>query len=114
MLFSVGADLDWATCEAMAFGSLLHAGYNMRISGQDVERGTFSQRHGVLVDQNTEERYTPLANAGYKGQVYVSHGMGWDDMPSCHHVIMSSCPHVTYQWCFMFQLCCSPHVFYLL
>lgn len=45
--------LDWATAEALAFGSLLHEGYNVRISGQDVGRGTFSHRHAMLVDQST-------------------------------------------------------------
>jgi probable 2-oxoglutarate dehydrogenase E1 component DHKTD1 len=44
---------DWATAEALAIGSLLHQGYNVRLSGQDVGRGTFSQRHAILVDQST-------------------------------------------------------------
>jgi 2-oxoglutarate dehydrogenase E1 component len=48
--------------EALAFGSLVQEGTKMRLSGQDVERGTFSQRHSVLYDQETEERYIPLAN----------------------------------------------------
>ena len=43
-------EIDWATAEAMAVGSLLTEGYNVRISGEDVERGTFSQRHMVIVD----------------------------------------------------------------
>ena len=47
------ADWDWSTAEAAAFGSLLYQGYNVRISGQDVGRGTFSQRHVMLVDQET-------------------------------------------------------------
>ncbi|KAL7751836.1 hypothetical protein RI367_002836 [Sorochytrium milnesiophthora] len=55
-----GQKLDWATAEAMAFGSLLTEGFGVRISGQDVGRGTFSQRHCMLVDQETEETYTPL------------------------------------------------------
>jgi len=42
--------IDWATAEAMAFGSLLQDGYNVRLSGEDVERGTFSQRHLKLID----------------------------------------------------------------
>lgn len=45
--------LDWAMCEALAIGSLLYQGYNVRISGQDVGRGTFSHRHAMLVDQST-------------------------------------------------------------
>ena len=57
-----GKGIDWATAEAMAFGSLLNEGFHVRLSGQDVERGTFSQRHAVLVDQNTGKRYYPLNN----------------------------------------------------
>jgi 2-oxoglutarate dehydrogenase E1 component len=48
--------------EALAFGSLVHGGLAVRLSGQDVERGTFSQRHSVLYDQETEKRYIPLNN----------------------------------------------------
>ncbi|WP_349369964.1 2-oxoglutarate dehydrogenase E1 component [Salinarimonas sp.] len=55
-----GVGIDWATAEALAFGSLLLEGHRVRLSGQDCERGTFSQRHSVLLDQETEERYTPL------------------------------------------------------
>jgi 2-oxoglutarate dehydrogenase E1 component len=57
-----GGPIDWATAEALAFGSLLTEGYAVRLSGQDSGRGTFSQRHSVLVDQETEERYVPLNN----------------------------------------------------
>ncbi|XP_064464029.1 2-oxoadipate dehydrogenase complex component E1-like [Ornithodoros turicata] len=57
-----GTNLDWATAEALAIGSLLYQGYNVRISGQDVGRGTFSQRHAMLVDRANEERYVPLNN----------------------------------------------------
>lgn len=57
-----GKGIDWAMAEALAFGSLLTEGYRVRLSGQDVERGTFSQRHSVLYDQDTEERYIPLNN----------------------------------------------------
>jgi probable 2-oxoglutarate dehydrogenase E1 component DHKTD1 len=52
--------LDWATAEALAFGSLLNQGCQVRISGQDVGRGTFSQRHAMLVDQETERTIIPL------------------------------------------------------
>ncbi|XP_078315936.1 2-oxoadipate dehydrogenase complex component E1-like isoform X2 [Crassostrea virginica] len=55
-----GQGLDWATAEALAFGSLLYQGYNVRVSGQDVGRGTFSHRHGMLVDQETDEMHIPL------------------------------------------------------
>src|ERR687891_2555414 len=52
--------IDWAHAEALAFGSLLWEGITVRLSGQDSRRGTFSQRHSVLVDYRTEEEYTPL------------------------------------------------------
>ncbi len=57
-----GEGLDWATAESLAFGSLLTEGFPVRLSGQDSGRGTFSQRHSVLVDQSTENRYVPLNN----------------------------------------------------
>ncbi len=59
-----GEGIDWATAEALAFGSLLKEGHPIRLSGQDSERGTFSQRHSVLFDQETEERCTPLNHLG--------------------------------------------------
>ncbi len=55
-----GRGLDWATAEALAFGTLLAEGTPVRLSGQDSGRGTFSQRHAALVDQQSEERYIPL------------------------------------------------------
>jgi 2-oxoglutarate dehydrogenase E1 component len=55
-----GTNIDWATAEALAFCSLLLDGHRVRLSGQDSERGTFSQRHAVLFDQETEKRYTPF------------------------------------------------------
>ena len=57
-----GKGLDWATCEALAWASLINEGYHVRISGQDVERGTFSHRHAVLHHQGSDETYVPLAN----------------------------------------------------
>ena len=57
-----GEGIDWATAEALAFGSLMLDGYHVRLSGQDCTRGTFSQRHSGLTDQDTEERYYPLGN----------------------------------------------------
>ncbi len=57
-----GEGLDWATAEALAFGSLLLEGTPVRLSGQDSGRGTFSHRHAVLVDQESEDRYVPLAD----------------------------------------------------
>ncbi len=55
-----GEGIDWSTAEALAFGALLDEGFPVRLSGQDSERGTFSQRHSVLIDQQTEARYIPL------------------------------------------------------
>ncbi|KAJ2008180.1 hypothetical protein GGI04_001230 [Coemansia thaxteri] len=55
-----GHAVDWATAEALAFGTLLREGYNVRLSGQDVGRGTFSQRHAMFVCQDTERVYVPL------------------------------------------------------
>ncbi len=57
-----GEGIDWATGEALAFGSLLAEGAPVRLSGQDCRRGTFSQRHASLVDQTNEERYVMLNN----------------------------------------------------
>jgi 2-oxoglutarate dehydrogenase E1 component len=55
-----GDGIDWSTGEALAFASLLDEGFPVRLSGQDSERGTFSQRHSVLIDQQTEARYLPF------------------------------------------------------
>ncbi len=61
-----GTGIDWGTAEAMAFGSLLIEGNHVRITGQDVQRGTFSHRHAVVKDQNTEEEHTPLNSIAEK------------------------------------------------
>src|SRR3546814_16865262 len=55
-----GEVFDWATAEQLAFGTLLSEGYQVRLSGQDSGRGTFSQRHAVWVDQKDEHKYVPL------------------------------------------------------
>jgi 2-oxoglutarate dehydrogenase E1 component len=61
-MIETGEGIDWATGEALAFATLLDEGHRVRLSGQDCERGTFSQRHSVLIDQETEKRHTPLNN----------------------------------------------------
>jgi 2-oxoglutarate dehydrogenase E1 component len=61
-MFATGKDFDWATGEALAYGTLVAEGTRVRLSGQDSGRGTFSQRHAVLVNQDSEERYIPLAH----------------------------------------------------
>ncbi|MGA8172603.1 MAG: 2-oxoglutarate dehydrogenase E1 component [Methylocystis sp.] len=71
-----GVGIDWATAEALAFGTLLREGHRVRLSGQDSERGTFSQRHSVLIDQENESRYIPLEHLGdAKGQFEVINSM---------------------------------------
>ncbi|HZK82538.1 MAG TPA: hypothetical protein VFC46_15755, partial [Humisphaera sp.] len=57
-----GHGIDWGCAEMLAFGTLLMEGYPIRLTGQDVQRGTFSHRHAVLHDYNTGRQYTPLAN----------------------------------------------------
>ncbi|MBK8838738.1 MAG: 2-oxoglutarate dehydrogenase E1 component [Hyphomonadaceae bacterium] len=59
---TTGENLDWGMAEHMAFASLVDEGFPVRLSGQDSCRGTFTQRHSHLVDQDTEERYTPINN----------------------------------------------------
>ena len=59
-MIAEGAGINWSMAEALAFGTLLREGYPVRLVGQDSERGTFSQRHSVLVDQEDESNHTPL------------------------------------------------------
>ena len=61
-MFETGEGIDWATGEALAFGALLLEGSRVRLSGEDVQRGTFSQRHAVLIDQTSQNEYVPLNN----------------------------------------------------
>ncbi len=63
-MFETGEGFDWATAESLAFATLLDDGIPVRLTGQDSGRGTFSQRHAVLIDQDTEARYVPLSNLG--------------------------------------------------
>ncbi|SSC67808.1 2-oxoglutarate dehydrogenase E1 component [Ciceribacter selenitireducens] len=75
-MVETGEGIDWAMGEALAFGSLCVEGTKIRLSGQDCERGTFSQRHSVLYDQETEDRYIPLANlAPNQGRYEVINSM---------------------------------------
>ena len=65
-----GQGIDWATGEALAFCTLLEDGHPVRLSGQDSERGTFSQRHSVLIDQENENRHTSFNHLGEKQARY--------------------------------------------
>ncbi|MCH8684641.1 2-oxoglutarate dehydrogenase E1 component [Pedomonas mirosovicensis] len=67
-----GDGIDWATAEQLAFGTLLKEGFGVRLSGQDVGRGTFSHRHAVFTDQETEEKYIPLTQISPNYEVYES------------------------------------------
>ena len=76
-MVETGQGIDWAMAEAMAFATFLWDGHRVRLSGQDVERGTFSQRHSMLIDQETERRYAPLnhLNEGKQGKYEVINSM---------------------------------------
>ena len=63
-----GTGIEWGLAEALALGSLLYQGFNVRISGQDVGRATFSHRHAMIVDQETNETFIPLNDLGVEGQ----------------------------------------------
>ena len=71
-MFATGKGFDWATGEALAFGTLLQDGYGVRLSGQDSGRGTFSQRHAVWVDQKDGRKYIPLSSVDRAFQVLDS------------------------------------------
>lgn len=71
-MFKTGQGFDWGTAEALAFGSLLDETFRVRLSGQDVGRGTFSHRHAIMYDQETEQKYIPLQNiSAEQGQFEV-------------------------------------------
>jgi 2-oxoglutarate dehydrogenase E1 component len=65
-MFETGKGFDWATAESLAFATLLLEGYPVRFVGQDSSRGTFSQRHASVLDQETGEKYYPLKNLSTK------------------------------------------------
>ena len=75
-MVETGTGIDWAMAEALAMGTLLKERFGVRFSGQDVERGTFSQRHAVLIDQKTEKRWTPLKHiAADQGKFEIINSM---------------------------------------
>jgi 2-oxoglutarate dehydrogenase E1 component len=67
----VNDNYDWAMGELMAYATLMNEGSNVRFSGQDVERGTFSHRHAVITLEDSEEQYIPLNNIGTKGKLDI-------------------------------------------
>ena len=79
-MFESGEGFDWATAEALAFGSLLKDGYGVRLSGQDVGRGTFSQRHAVIYDQETEEKHFFLNYVSENQPKYEVHNSPLSEM----------------------------------
>lgn len=72
-----GVKIDWATAEALAFGSLMYQGHNVRLSGEDIGRGTFSHRHAMLIDQKTNEMIIPLnaMKGGLGGKLELAHSI---------------------------------------
>lgn len=72
-MFKSGEEFDWATAEALAFGTLVNEGHHVRLSGQDCGRGTFSQRHAIMYDQTTEARYIPLSHISKNQAVFEVH-----------------------------------------
>lgn len=72
-MFETGEGFDWATAEALAFGSLALEGHPVRLSGQDCGRGTFSHRHAALTDQSNEKKYYPLNNIDAKQATFEVH-----------------------------------------
>jgi 2-oxoglutarate dehydrogenase E1 component len=70
-----GKGIDWATAEALAFAHLIEEGYTVRLTGQDVERGTFSHRHAVLHDQENDSKYIPINAVGNKRNLQIHNSL---------------------------------------
>ena len=79
-MLETGEGFDWATGEALAFGSLLKEGYAIRLSGQDVGRGTFSHRHAIWYDQMTEKKHIPLNNIAPDQPLFEAHDSPLSEM----------------------------------
>ena len=79
-MFESGEGFDWATGEALAYGTLLQQDFGIRLSGQDVGRGTFSQRHASWYDQETGEKYMPLANLKPDQPLFEAHDSPLSEM----------------------------------
>lgn len=88
-----GKGIDWASAEALAFGSLLNEGYDLRISGQDVGRGTFSQRHAMLVDQKNESTIVPLNDElKAKGKLELANSESFVYSKGCSYLVGNRFP----------------------
>ncbi len=72
--------MDWATAETLAYGTLVHEGYNVRLSGQDVGRGTFSQRHAIWYDQETNGKHIPLQHVDAEQGRFEAHDSPLSEM----------------------------------
>jgi 2-oxoglutarate dehydrogenase E1 component len=79
-MFGTGQGFDWSTAEALAFGTLLGDGFAVRLSGQDVGRGTFSQRHAIWYDQDSEEKYIALQNVSENQPKFEVHNSPLSEM----------------------------------
>ncbi|MBF0455408.1 MAG: 2-oxoglutarate dehydrogenase E1 component [Magnetococcales bacterium] len=99
-MFETGENIDWATGEALAFGTILQDGDSVRLSGQDCGRGTFSQRHSVLVDQITEAKYRPLNNIRPAQGTYevVDSPLAEASVMGFEYGVASADPHCLTMW----------------
>lgn len=79
-MFETGEGFDWATGEALAFASLLDDGYAIRLSGQDVGRGTFSHRHAIWYDQENENKHIPLQHLSKNQPKFEAHDSPLSEM----------------------------------
>ncbi|MCC6597734.1 MAG: 2-oxoglutarate dehydrogenase E1 component [Alphaproteobacteria bacterium] len=79
-MFETGKAFDWAAAEAMAFGALLNDGYSVRVSGQDVGRGTFSHRHAIWYDQENENKHIPLQHIAERQPRFEVHDSPLSEM----------------------------------
>lgn len=98
-MIETGDGVDWATAEALAFGTLLVEGNHVRLSGQDVERGTFSHRHAVVHDQKNGQIYCPLH--------HVLRSQESEMFTVCNRWTNAKIHrHLTYIYIYIWHVCC--------
>lgn len=99
-MFGTGKNFDWSTAEALAFGSLLTEGHHVRLSGQDCQRGTFSQRHAVLTDQENENKHIPLNHLANKQGFFevIDSPLAEASVLGFEYGYSASCPHGLIMW----------------